>query len=75
MQAGRLTTVNALAAAHRNSPARTGLTHPNAFTGYPAGRRLPRIRLDATATLEERDTGKRGQPVHQLVLESRVTGF
>ncbi len=24
---------------------------------------------------KERDTGERGQPVHQLVLESRVTGF
>ena len=29
---------------------------------------------DATATLEERDAGERGQPVHQLVLEGRVTG-
>src|SRR5260370_4408636 len=35
----------------------------------------PRIWLDATAALKERDTGERGQPVHQLVLESRVTGF
>ena len=30
---------------------------------------------DATATLKERDAGERGQPVHQLVLESRVTGL
>jgi predicted ester cyclase len=33
----------------------------------------PRIWLDATATLKERDTGECGQPVHQLVLEGRVT--
>ena len=26
-------------------------------------------------TLEERDTGERGQTAHQLVLESHVTGF
>src|SRR5215467_15972278 len=31
--------------------------------------------LDATAALQERDAGERGQPVHQLVLESRVTGL
>jgi len=30
---------------------------------------------DATATLKERDAGERGQPVHQLVLESRVTSL
>src|SRR6266702_1137735 len=35
----------------------------------------PRVWLDATATLRERDAGERGQPVHQLVLESRVTGL
>src|SRR5215831_13989093 len=31
--------------------------------------------LDATAALQERDAGERGQPVHQLVLESRVAGL
>src|SRR5258707_7272479 len=47
--------------------------HLGAFwTGIP-GRGSPRIWLDATATLKERDAGERGQPVHQLVLESRVT--
>src|SRR6185437_8874536 len=35
----------------------------------------PRIWLDATAALKERDAGERGQPVHQLVLESRVTSL
>src|SRR5258706_15539264 len=29
----------------------------------------------ATATLKERDAGERGQPVHQLVLESWVTSL
>jgi len=37
-------------------------------------RGFPRIWLDARA-LKERDAGKRGQPVYQLVLESRVTGL
>src|SRR5262249_52410187 len=32
-------------------------------------------RRDAAAALEERDAGERGQPVDQLVLESRVTGL
>src|SRR6266516_1158889 len=35
----------------------------------------PRIWLGATASLKERDTGERGQPVHQLVLESRVASL
>jgi len=30
--------------------------------------------LAGRKALKERDTGERGQPVHQLVLESRVTG-
>ena len=34
-----------------------------------------RISVEATASLEECDTGKRGQPVHQPVLESQVTGL
>jgi hypothetical protein len=34
-----------------------------------------RIWLVATAVLDERDTGEGGQPVHQLVLESQVTGL
>jgi hypothetical protein len=33
-----------------------------------------RTSVDATAALEERDTGERGQPVHQLVLESHRGG-
>src|SRR5215469_16422270 len=32
-------------------------------------------RLDATAALKERDTGERGQPVHQPVLKSRVASL
>jgi site-specific recombinase XerD len=35
----------------------------------------PRVSLDATAALEERDARERRQPVHQLVLEGRVAGL
>ncbi len=49
--------------------------HRGAVGLGPALSGSPRIWLDATAALKERDTGERGQPVHQLVLESRVTGF
>src|SRR6266436_1147922 len=41
----------------------------------PRGPGSPRIWLGATAALKERDAGERGQAVHQLVLESRVTGL
>src|SRR5260370_3523272 len=41
----------------------------------PRAGALPGSGWDATATLKERDTGERGQPVRQLVLESRVTGL
>src|SRR6266702_3082025 len=44
-----------------------------AWLRAPGG--FPRIWLDAAAPLKESDTGERGQPVHQLVLESRVTGL
>ena len=40
----------------------------------PGGPGSLRIWLDARA-LKERDAGERGQPVHQLVLESRVPGL
>src|SRR5260370_2216547 len=40
----------------------------------PRGPGSLRIWLDARA-LQERDAGERGQPVHQLVLERRVTGL
>jgi hypothetical protein len=33
------------------------------------------IWLDAAATPKERDAGERGQQVHELVLERRVTGM
>src|SRR5438477_9537080 len=42
---------------------------------WRSGPGSPRIRFDATATLRQSDTGERGQPVHQLVLESRVTSL
>ncbi len=35
----------------------------------------PRISVEAAASLEECDAGERGQPVHQPVLESQVTGL
>src|SRR4029077_922508 len=38
-------------------------------------RALPGIWLVVTAGLGERDTGERGQAVHELVLESRITGL
>jgi hypothetical protein len=46
-----------------------------ALVGLGPGRGSARIWLVAAAALEERDTGEGGQPVHQLVLESRVTGL
>src|SRR5690348_895811 len=49
--------------------------HRGALWPGTPGLGLPGIWLDATATLKERDTGERGQPVHQLVLESRVAGL
>src|SRR5712692_4730613 len=49
--------------------------HRGAVGLGPGLRGSPRIWLDATAALEERDTGERGQPVHQLVLESQITGL
>src|SRR5690348_9317872 len=56
----------------RRSPAEasSGARRPGAWAEGS-----PRIWLDATATLQESETGERGQPVHQLVLESRVTGL
>jgi hypothetical protein len=38
-------------------------------------RGFPGMWLDAAAALKERDAGERGQPVHQLVLESGVAGL
>src|SRR6266550_5899790 len=40
-----------------------------------AGSALTAARAPATAMLDERDAGERGQPVHQLVLEGRVAGL
>src|SRR5690348_16767697 len=40
-----------------------------------AGSALTAGQTSATATLEERDAGERGQPGHQLVMEGRVAGF
>jgi hypothetical protein len=47
--------------------------HGAAWLGALGG--FPRISLDAAAPLKESDTGERGQPVHQLVLESRVASL
>src|SRR5580692_2637451 len=58
-----------------DSPGQAAAQVSTRLLGPGPGPGPPRIWLDATATLKQRDTGERGQPVNQLVLESRVTGL
>src|SRR5260370_470696 len=57
----------------RSTGGRSGVMHRGARCPGAPGRGLCPD-LAGRKALKERDTGERGQPVHQLVLESRVTG-